>query len=300
MNLLPGLKSPSFKKGMIGLLCLVLSWTAAGCSSSKTVSTKLTTAFYPNTFDNAKDWSHGISGDVSTAGDGYVGVSVKAEGSYKVQIVGPDDKYNYDIANDGTVFYFVLSQGSGTYHVRVLKNTEGSKYVEITSRKVVAELKDEFQPFLHANAIVSFTADSKCVAQAGQIAAESADESSFMTNILDYICRSLSYDSELAETVTAGYVPDPDTALQRKKGICYDYASLAAAMLRSQGIPCKLITGYLNDYYHAWNAIYLTDQGWVVTEFDVQAASWSTVDFTLADNGTMKIDNLVYTQCYIY
>ncbi len=61
---------------------------------------------------------------------------------------------------------------------------------------------------------------------------------------------NVDYDYDKAQNIVdnnvTGYLPDPDETLSTKKGICYDYAALAAAMLRSQGIPTKLITGYVS------------------------------------------------------
>ena len=39
-------------------------------------------------------------------------------------------------------------------------------------------------------------------------------------------------------------LPSVDETLKTKKGICFDYAALMTAMLRSQGIPTKLEIGY--------------------------------------------------------
>ena len=52
--------------------------------------------------------------------------------------------------------------------------------------------------------------------------------------------------------------------LAQKKGICFDYAALMTAMLRSQDIPTKLVVGYTGNLYHAWINVYLEGQGWVV------------------------------------
>ena len=69
-------------------------------------------------------------------------------------------------------------------------------------------------------------------------------------------------------------------------GICFDYASLAAAMLRSLGIPCKLITGYVGEStYHAWNSFYLENEGWITAEIRVSANHWQRVDITFAAGG---------------
>ena len=38
-------------------------------------------------------------------------------------------------------------------------------------------------------------------------------------------------------------------------------SAMAAAMLRSQGVPTKLVIGYADQTYHAWNEVYL-DGGW--------------------------------------
>ena len=60
----------------------------------------------------------------------------------------------------------------------------------------------------------------------------------------------------------SGYLPDLDQVLEKKMGICFDYASLTAALLRVQGIAVKLVIGYADNTYHAWNEVYLSGQ-WV-------------------------------------
>ena len=65
-----------------------------------------------------------------------------------------------------------------------------------------------------------------------------------LTAIYEYVTANLTYDNEKAATVSGNYLPDIDETLSTKKGICFDYASLTAAMLRSIGIPAKLAIGY--------------------------------------------------------
>jgi transglutaminase-like putative cysteine protease len=67
-----------------------------------------------------------------------------------------------------------------------------------------------------------------------------------------------------------GYLPLADEVLLTRKGICWDYASLLAVMLRSIGIPTKLVKGYADyapDVYHAWNEVLYKGQ-------------WKTIDPT--------------------
>ena len=89
------------------------------------------------------------------------------------------------------------------------------------------------------------------------------------------------------------------------KGICFDYASLAAAMLRSQGIPAKVIFGYVspNDLYHAWNVFYTKKTGWVSVEFKVDKNTWNRLDLTFAANGADNDfigDGSNYSDVYYY
>lgn len=61
--------------------------------------------------------------------------------------------------------------------------------------------------------------------------------------------KTLTYDKKKAQTVQSGYLPNVDQVLASKTGICFDYAALMTAMLRSQGIPTKLVVGYTGNVY---------------------------------------------------
>jgi transglutaminase-like putative cysteine protease len=60
-------------------------------------------------------------------------------------------------------------------------------------------------------------------------------------------------------------------------------------MLRSQGIPTKIIFGYVGEdgeLYHAWNMYYTKESGWVTVEFKVNEGEWNRLDLTFSANGT--------------
>ncbi|WP_436756450.1 transglutaminase-like domain-containing protein, partial [Streptomyces sp. URMC 124] len=61
--------------------------------------------------------------------------------------------------------------------------------------------------------------------------------------IHEYIVDTIRYDKALASSELTDYLPDIDRTLSGKKGMCYDYASLFASMLRSVDIPTKLVMG---------------------------------------------------------
>ena len=75
-----------------------------------------------------------------------------------------------------------------------------------------------------------------------------------------------------------------DETLKSGKGICFDYAALMSAMLRSQRIPVRLEVGYVGEIYHAWISCYIEDVGWVDDIIEFDGKNWSLMDPTLAAN----------------
>ena len=72
------------------------------------------------------------------------------------------------------------------------------------------------------------------------------------------------------------------------KGICFDYASLMTAMLRSQGIPTRLEIGYSGEAYHAWISVYLKEAGWVDNIIEFDGTNWTLMDPTLGASNNKK------------
>ena len=74
-----------------------------------------------------------------------------------------------------------------------------------------------------------------------------------------------------------------------------------AAMLRSQGIPCKLVVGFAGDVYHAWISVWSPDQGWVEGTIYFDGVDWQLMDPTFASTtGNPAIVGVTYTYKYIY
>ena len=172
-----------------------------------------------------------------------------------------------------------------------------------TSCKVT--LEDEFQPFIRPNNYVNYSEYSECVQKAAQLKAESADDLEFVTKVYKLICKTVRYDRQKAKTVQSGYLPVPDETLSTGKGICFDYASLAASMLRSQGVPTKVIFGYVSPKgaYHAWNMFYTEQTGWITVNYEVAGEDWTRMDLTYSANGKHPDfigdgDNYADVYCY--
>lgn len=243
--------------------------------------------------------------DISAVSDGYVAVSATSEKRLKFQVVYGESTYNYDIASDGRPSIFPLQSGSGSYRFRVMENTTESKYAELYATGCDVALIDEFQPFLRPNDYIDYSPDSACVKKAGELAQTAGSALDVVSAVYEYITDNIKYDSQKAGSVESVYLPDPDETLSTGKGICFDYASLAGAMLRSQGIPTKEIFGYVSpdDLYHAWNMFYTEQTGWVVVSFEVKENTWNRIDLTFAANGTDEEfigDGSNYSDLYSY
>lgn len=231
--------------------------------------------------------------DLSAVAQGYVAVRAQNDKKLKCQIVFGETKYNYDLPGDNTPIICPLQSGNGSYTVRIMQNTTENKYAEIFSASAQVTMDSELEPFLRPNQRSDYTENSRCVVEAARIAKGAADAAGLVNDIYAYIAENVDYDYDKAQWVVdnnvKGYLPDPDDTFDTGKGICYDYASLAAAMLRSQGIPTKLIIGWVqsggSEVYHAWNMIWLEETGWITVEIKAPAHAWQRIDLTFAAAG---------------
>ncbi len=223
--------------------------------------------------------------DYSNTGDGYVMAQYTASTNkrLKVKVIGPHTEYVYNInAKEWTTFG--LSDGNGTYTVKVYENTTGNRYAVVASVEFSAQLKDEFGPFLYSNQYVDYEEAKNTIALAEKLAGKEKDSMKKVQKIYDYVVKNLTYDTNRAATVQSGYLPNLDDVLKQKKGICFDYAALMAGMLRSQGVPCKLVVGYAGDVYHAWVSVWSEKSGWVEKAIFFDGTSWQRMDPTFASS----------------
>lgn len=225
--------------------------------------------------------------DASNAADGYVMIKYQGpQAKLKVIITGPSSvKYTYNLDSDGSFVTYPLSDGNGRYSVGIYKNVSGSKYSLLFSQKIDVELEDEFAPFLRPNQYVNYTEDSQVVKKATELTEDLKDTLKKIEKIYTYVVTNFSYDYKKAETVQSGYLPVLDEILASKKGICFDYAAVMTAMLRSQGIPTKLVVGYAGEVYHAWINTYTEEYGWINGVIYFDGKTWKLMDPTFASTG---------------
>lgn len=183
------------------------------------------------------------------------------------------------------------TEGDGSYKVTVYKNIAGTSYATVGSATVSVALDDPMLPFLTASQYVNYTSDTKCVKQAKKVCKGKKDELEKVKAVYDWTLKRFSYSTIKAKTVESGYLPDLDKVYESKKAICFDYAATMTAMLRSQGIPTRLVVAYSGSAYHAWIDVYTEKAGWTTGVIYFDGKKWSLMDPTYAD--TAKSDEKV-------
>lgn len=253
-------------------------------SSAKPV---LTHVLVPEASGKVTYTSSGATLDASNAAKGYVMIKYTGDGSkIKVRVTksgGTDYTYNLDVSDSYSVF--PLTEGNGKYTISVLKNKSGTTYVQVLGQVIDVSLENSLLPFLYPNQYVNFSDSSAAVKKAAELAANASNDAGTVSQIYNYVINNVTYDTAKANSVSSGYLPNVDNVLSTKKGICFDYAALMTAMLRSQNIPTKLVVGNTGELYHAWINVYLDDVGWVDNIIYFDGKNWTLMDPTFASSG---------------
>jgi len=245
--------------------------------------------------------------DYSHTEDGYVMVkyTTQTDKKLKVIVAGPTTKYTYNL-EQGQWTVFPLSDGNGNYKVTVYQSVD-DKYASVLSVSCTVSLVDEFAPFLRPNQYVNYAQSSTAVSKAAELTAGMTDPLKKVEAVYDYVVATLTYDKAKAASVKSGYLPDLEQVLQVKKGICFDYAALMTAMLRSQSVPCKLVVGYAGTAYHAWISVWTVEHGWVDGVIYFDGSAWHRMDPTFASSANQSAeimkyigDGSNYTTKYLY
>ena len=172
---------------------------------------------------------------------------------------------------------------------------------------VTVELRDEFAPFLRPNQYVDYTDAPNTVQLGAELTIGIEHPLDKVAVVYDHVIHGFTYDQEKADTVKSGYLPDLDAVLEAKKGICFDYAALMTAMLRSQNVPCKLVVGYAGANYHSWINVWTEENGWIDGAIFFDGSSWQRMDPTFASSAN-KSESIMeyigngknYSEKYLY
>lgn len=237
------------------------------------------------------DTSSSSRGYVTVCYDDGTGATVRVGMSFNG---GSWSYYSYTM---GSSKQYELNGGSGAYTVALYKKV-GSSYATVSQVSFTAiigqtptgsalgggstagspaQVTSKYAAYLTSVGEISFSSGDSVAKKAASLCKGKDTDQQKILAIYNYIAKNFKYDYDFANKVRSGqirtYTPIPTSILSNKKGVCYDFSSLFAAMCRTQGIPCKLVKGYSTKIngYHAWNSVY-----------DSKTDKWYTVDLTMA------------------
>lgn len=225
----------------------------------------------------------GVTIDASHTDQGYVMIRcLQAEKRLKARIATDRQTYYYDLPAGAEYSVYPLQMGDGDYTVRVMEQVENDLYAVKYGVEIMVKLSSETIPFLYPNQYVWYDGVTNTVQKARELSSGMTDETQIARSFYRFVVKHMTYDTVKAATVPKGYLPDADEALETGEGICFDYAALLAVMLRSSGIPVKMLIGSVapENLYHAWNSVYL-DGEWVWMDPTLDKTGHKETDYSV-------------------
>jgi transglutaminase-like putative cysteine protease len=235
--------------------------------------------------------------DFSNSADGYVIVTYldppPPEVMLLIFVVCPQgQQWQYPLRlTDVDYAVLPLAFGNGNYRVVAGELGPDGSFLAFISATFSVTLSDEFAPFLRPNRWVNYALNMEVVKTAERLLSGTSGLVDRVRLVYDFVVGHLTYNYELASHVNAtnpAYIPDLDAVLASGKGICFDYASVMSAMLRSQGIITRMVIGYFfnpvskNMEYHAWIDVYSDTDGWLNGIVFLDGKGFSILDPTIA------------------
>lgn len=196
--------------------------------------------------------------DYSHMDQGYVMVKgQKGKKALKVQVKTAEATLTYDLNNNGEYEVFPLQYGSGKYTFVLYQHHAGKQYEEVGKISLTADMPDELSAFLYPNQYVNYDTKTAAVQEAAKICSDCTTQAEAWEAIKEYMKENFMYDYMKASGVRneSGHLPDIDDAWNKHMGICQDLSAIMVAMLRSQGVPARLMIGTLGREYHAWVSV---------------------------------------------
>lgn len=213
--------------------------------------------------------------DTSNSGRGVVGVKYTHSSGEKIKVIvnKSGSKYTYNLNSLTGFEYFPLQMGNGDYTVTIYKNISGTSYSTIKSYNLNVNLSNSSIVYLNSIQNIKWTSSTNAVAKARSLASGKGSTEAKVKSIYEYVVTNIKYDRSKVNTLSYSYVPSVSATFSTRKGVCYDFASTFAAMLRGVSIPTRLVMGNSVNAngYHAWNEV-LINGSWVIidTSYDSQ------------------------------
>ena len=163
---------------------------------------------------------------------------------------------------------FILRQGD-QYHVASRVSTADATSLRAASTDYPQWVSDRYLQ-------LPDTLTPRTLDLAEQLAAGQANPYDKAIAVRDYLRTAIDYNDQIA-AAPEGVEPLDYVLFDLKQGYCTYYASAMAVMLRSQGVPARVVSGYALGEYdpsvqnyrvravnaHTWVEVYFPDYGWI-------------------------------------
>jgi hypothetical protein len=227
--------------------------------------------------------------DIITSGDARADISKTDKGCVFLHYSGAQDHVLVifrrlgSLAKEVTYSYneseewngYALPFGPGRYEVSLLANDGKSDlYDEQHTLQFETSYFNEEEPFKYRNTYSYYEEDSSLTDKAFELTNDVIFRKLTLTDkekaklIISYVYKTIQPDLETLRSLDAGEsvedLPSPADTYSNKNGICKDRSALAASMLKSLGIPTKIVFGDVKiteptgtrTAYHSWIEAY--------------------------------------------
>jgi len=203
--------------------------------------------------------------DVSKVTEGVVSAKYRNAKQLRVLIVKGEDKRYYYLKGNEKYHKISLHYGTGTYKISIMKNIQDKSYEYVLTNEITMKTEKANQAYLASAELMNWDNSMISIKKAKSLSVGLSD-SEKVSAIYEYVISNIKYNKSI-KSLPQGYSADIESAYHTKLGVCYDFASLYGLMLRSVGIPTKLVKGTAINVsgYHAWNEVYVD-------------GSWRTID----------------------
>ena len=204
----------------------------------------------------------------------------------KIKILVTKDKAQtwYEVKLDNGKFdeKIWLNSGKGKYTVAIMVNETERKYSY--GPKFAVENIEEVDKYSVPGKYIE-SHDDKIIKLAEEIISDLDSDLEKAQAIHNWVSKNINYDYEkYSKHLSSNYDNQYGAliTLESKKGVCFDYAALVAAIGRAAGLQTKMVKGEgVNQSfrgYHAWNEIYISEENrWV--KLDATFSSTSGQDY---------------------
>ena len=143
--------------------------------------------------------------------------------------------------------------------------------------------------------------DTQTEELAEEICADCDTNAEKVQAIYNWIIRNCEYDYDYSVFIQYFNVR---RTLHTRKGVCYDFSNLFAALCRSQNIPCYVVDGTPFDCAtedHTWNRVYYDDSWWdvdVTNDISCTASGKTLYGFRKLDDASAPDKDYYITRIY--